>query len=131
EEPSHLRRILDLLHDARREERRQVGLAKAIGDRRHGLTRERVESRRMSCFEQIRFGRPAHERVPPIEQDSRKHGRYATRALTRRILWALLALAPVTILVNYVTHADKVLLFVLSCAALIPLAWLIGEATEH
>jgi Ca2+:H+ antiporter len=51
--------------------------------------------------------------------------------LTRRILWALLALAPVTIVVNYVAHADKVTLFVLSCASLIPLAWLIGEATEH
>jgi Ca2+:H+ antiporter len=51
--------------------------------------------------------------------------------LTRRILWALLALAPVTILVDLVGHADKVVLFVLSCAALVPLAWLIGEATEH
>jgi Ca2+:H+ antiporter len=51
--------------------------------------------------------------------------------LTRRILWALLALAPVTIVVNYVADADKVTLFVLACAALIPLAWLIGEATEH
>jgi Ca2+:H+ antiporter len=51
--------------------------------------------------------------------------------LTRRILWALLALAPVTIVVNYAVHPDKVLLFVLSCASLIPLAWLIGEATEH
>ena len=51
--------------------------------------------------------------------------------MIRRILWALLALAPVTILINYLTHADKVLLFLLSCAALIPLAWLIGEATEH
>jgi Ca2+:H+ antiporter len=51
--------------------------------------------------------------------------------LTRRILWALLALAPITILVDFVAHADKVVLFVLSCAALIPLAWLIGEATEH
>jgi Ca2+:H+ antiporter len=51
--------------------------------------------------------------------------------LTRRILWALLALAPVTILVDFLLHADKVVLFVLSCAALIPLAWLIGEATEH
>src|SRR3989454_7456274 len=57
--------------------------------------------------------------------------RYATRALIHRILWALLALAPVTILIDYLTHADKVLLFLLSCAALIPLAWLIGEATEH
>jgi Ca2+:H+ antiporter len=51
--------------------------------------------------------------------------------LIRRILWALLALAPVTILIDTLTHADKVLLFVLSCAALIPLAWLIGEATDH
>jgi Ca2+:H+ antiporter len=51
--------------------------------------------------------------------------------LIRRILWALLALAPVTILIKYLTHADQVLLFLLSCAALIPLAWLIGEATEH
>jgi Ca2+:H+ antiporter len=58
-------------------------------------------------------------------------GRYATRVLIRRILWALLALAPVTILIKYLTHADQVLLFLLSCAALIPLAWLIGEATEH
>jgi Ca2+:H+ antiporter len=51
--------------------------------------------------------------------------------LARRILWALLALAPVTILVYYATDANKVVLFLLSCASLIPLAWLIGEATEH
>jgi Ca2+:H+ antiporter len=51
--------------------------------------------------------------------------------LIRRILWALLALAPVTIGVNYLTGAGETLLFVLACAALIPLAWLIGEATEH
>jgi Ca2+:H+ antiporter len=51
--------------------------------------------------------------------------------LTRKILWALLALAPVTIVVDYAAHAGKVLLFVLACASLIPLAWLIGEATEH
>jgi Ca2+:H+ antiporter len=51
--------------------------------------------------------------------------------LTRRFLWALLALAPVTIGVNYLTDASETLLFVLACAALIPLAWLIGESTEH
>jgi Ca2+:H+ antiporter len=51
--------------------------------------------------------------------------------LTRRILWALLALAPVTIGVNYLTDASDTLLFLLACASLIPLAWLIGEATEH
>src|SRR5436190_19030828 len=56
---------------------------------------------------------------------------YATRALLRRILWALLALAPATIAVKYSTGAGDTALFVLACAALIPLAWLIGEATEH
>jgi Ca2+:H+ antiporter len=51
--------------------------------------------------------------------------------LARRILWASLALAPATILVDRLTGADKTTLFVLAAAALIPLAWLIGEATEH
>jgi Ca2+:H+ antiporter len=51
--------------------------------------------------------------------------------VARRLLWASLGLAPVTIVVNYAFHPDKVTLFVLSAVTLIPLAWLIGEATEH
>jgi Ca2+:H+ antiporter len=51
--------------------------------------------------------------------------------VARRILWASLALAPATIAVDLVAHPGKVALFVLAAAALIPLAWLIGEATEH
>jgi Ca2+:H+ antiporter len=51
--------------------------------------------------------------------------------VARRLLWASLALAPVTLLVDAVAHPDKVVLFVLAAVALIPLAWLIGEATEH
>jgi Ca2+:H+ antiporter len=51
--------------------------------------------------------------------------------VARKILWASLALAPITILVDYVLHPGDVALFVLSALALIPLAWLIGEATEH
>ena len=51
--------------------------------------------------------------------------------MARRILWASLALAPATIAVDLLTSAGKVALFVLSAAALIPLAWLIGESTEH
>jgi Ca2+:H+ antiporter len=51
--------------------------------------------------------------------------------VARRILWASLALAPVTIVANWVFHAGDVALFVLAAFALIPLAWLIGEATEH
>ena len=51
--------------------------------------------------------------------------------MARRLLWASLALAPITWLVDAVAHPGKVPLFVLASLSLIPLAWLIGEATEH
>jgi Ca2+:H+ antiporter len=51
--------------------------------------------------------------------------------VVRKLLWASLALAPVAILVDKLTDAGDVTLFVLAAIALIPLAWLIGEATEH
>ncbi|HEX5173639.1 MAG TPA: calcium/proton exchanger [Gaiellaceae bacterium] len=51
--------------------------------------------------------------------------------MVRTLLWASLGLAPVTILVDKLTGAGHVALFVLAAVALIPLAWLIGEATEH
>src|ERR671914_532248 len=51
--------------------------------------------------------------------------------MARRILWGSLALAPVTILVHYLADIPQTAEFVLAAAALIPLAWLIGEATEH
>ena len=51
--------------------------------------------------------------------------------MAKRILWGSLALAPVTIFVHYVFHPRDVIEFLLAAAALIPLAWLIGEATEH
>ena len=40
----------------------------------------------------------------------------------RRILWALLALAPATILVDRLAEPGKTLLFVLAASSLIPLA---------
>jgi Ca2+:H+ antiporter len=49
----------------------------------------------------------------------------------RNLLWASLAVAPITILVDKVTGAGDVTLFVLAALSLIPLAWLIGESTEH
>jgi len=51
--------------------------------------------------------------------------------VARRILWASLALAPATIAVDLLVHPGKVTLFVLAAVSLVPLAWLIGEATEH
>jgi Ca2+:H+ antiporter len=49
----------------------------------------------------------------------------------RKLLWASLVLAPITILLRYVFHVGDTALFVTAAAALVPLAWLIGEATEH
>jgi Ca2+:H+ antiporter len=51
--------------------------------------------------------------------------------VARRLLWASLALAPLTLLIDVLVHPGKVVLFVLAAVALIPLAWLIGESTEH
>jgi Ca2+:H+ antiporter len=51
--------------------------------------------------------------------------------VARRILWGSLALAPATIVAHYAFHPGGVLEFVLAALALIPLAWLIGEATEE
>jgi Ca2+:H+ antiporter len=51
--------------------------------------------------------------------------------VARRLLWASLALAPLTWIVDAVVHPGKTALFALAAAGLIPLAWLIGEATEH
>jgi Ca2+:H+ antiporter len=48
-----------------------------------------------------------------------------------KIWWASLVLTPVAIAVHYVFNADDTLTFVLACAALVPLAWVIGESTEQ
>jgi Ca2+:H+ antiporter len=51
--------------------------------------------------------------------------------VARKLLWGSLVLVPVTIATDRLTSAGEVTLFVLSALSLIPLAWLIGEATEH
>jgi len=51
--------------------------------------------------------------------------------VARRLLWASLGLAPITIVVRFVFDVGDVAQFVLAAISLIPLAWLIGEATEH
>ena len=62
-------------------------------------------------------------------------GRQAVRIglslVARRLLFASLGLAPLTIVVRFATGVDDATLFVLAALSLIPLAWLIGEATEH
>jgi Ca2+:H+ antiporter len=49
----------------------------------------------------------------------------------RKALFASLALAPITIGLHYLVHPPETAEFVLAAISLIPLAWLIGEATEH
>jgi Ca2+:H+ antiporter len=51
--------------------------------------------------------------------------------VARRLLWGSLVLAPVTIAARFAFDAGDVTLFALSAISLVPLAWLIGEATEH
>jgi Ca2+:H+ antiporter len=51
--------------------------------------------------------------------------------VARRLLWASLAFAPATIIIDLVAKPGKSVLFILAAVSLIPLAWLIGEATEH
>jgi Ca2+:H+ antiporter len=51
--------------------------------------------------------------------------------MVRRALFGSLAIAPLVVLAHYVLDVDKTVEFVLAAVALVPLAWLIGEATEH
>src|SRR5437763_6607377 len=52
-------------------------------------------------------------------------------AVGRKLLWGSLVLAPITLLLRFVFDADATTLFVAAALSLIPLAWLIGEATEQ
>jgi Ca2+:H+ antiporter len=51
--------------------------------------------------------------------------------VVRRALFASLALAPLTIALHYAGSISETAEFVLAALSLVPLAWLIGEATEH
>ena len=51
--------------------------------------------------------------------------------MVRKVLFASLALAPITIALHYAVHPPETVEFVLAAISLIPLAWLIGEATDH
>ena len=51
--------------------------------------------------------------------------------MARKLLWGSLLLAPLAVAVDELTSVGGVTLFVLAALALVPLAWLIGESTEH
>jgi Ca2+:H+ antiporter len=51
--------------------------------------------------------------------------------VVRRVLLAGLLLGPIVVVLHYAADLDETAEFVVAAIALIPLAWLIGEATEH
>ena len=51
--------------------------------------------------------------------------------MVRRLLFASLALGPITIALHYLADLPETTEFVLAALSLVPLAWLIGEANEH
>ena len=51
--------------------------------------------------------------------------------VVRRVLLAGLLLGPTVVVLHHVAHLGATTEFLLSALALVPLAWLIGEATEH
>jgi Ca2+:H+ antiporter len=51
--------------------------------------------------------------------------------VVRNILFATLGIAPLAVALHYLADLPQTTEFVISAIALIPLAWLIGEATEH
>jgi Ca2+:H+ antiporter len=53
------------------------------------------------------------------------------RAAGRRSLLSLLALGPLVVALDWLGAAGKLTVFVLAAAALVPLAWVIGEATDN
>jgi Ca2+:H+ antiporter len=53
------------------------------------------------------------------------------RIVARRSLLLLLALGPLVVALDWLGAAGKLTVFVLAAAALVPLAWLIGEATDN
>jgi Ca2+:H+ antiporter len=51
--------------------------------------------------------------------------------VARKFLWGSLAFTPVVFVAHYLLDASGTVVFALAAVALIPLAWVIGEATEH
>ena len=133
EQLAHEPRVLDLLECARLPEHRLVPLAEVRGDLRRlgqAVPPERCEPCAMAGLDELRLVRERHQRVAPVEENRAQHRGYASD-VARKVLWASFALVPLTFLADYVLHWGDVALFVLAALALVPLAWLIGEATEH
>ena len=105
--------------EPRREPRREE-------PRREGRGRtERPESRPVRPSDTPTV-RPAVAGVPPAVPSSRPSARPAWLTIRN----VALLLVPITVVLNYL-HANPLLVFVIACLGVIPLAGYMGEATEH
>jgi Ca2+:H+ antiporter len=135
QEPSHHLRVLDLVEGPRNPEKRQVALAKASGRLAvpgKAVAVERAEARLPAGLHEGLVPGEVEEGVAPVEEHRLDHSEanVRVRRVLRKVLYALLGLGPLVVVLDQAGAGD-IVLFVVAAAALIPLAWLIGEATEH
>ena len=127
-------RVLELVERVRTDQERQVGLAEP--GRRAGrlgqvVAAHRVESGRPAGLEELVLVREVEERVAPVEEHGLEHPqRVGCRGPWCRTCRAARA-RPDHDRDRPHDDVDDLVIFVLAALALIPLAWLIGEATEH
>jgi Ca2+:H+ antiporter len=104
-----------------RPERKEPKAARGDGRPERQESARRPEPRREARREP-EAERPA-ERTPSL-------GKLAPKPKTPVWRWVLLLAVPASITLNFL-HASETLIFVLACLAILPLASLMGEATEH
>src|SRR5439155_20874293 len=68
---------------------------------------DRLQAGTYAGLEQRFVPDPVHQRVTPVEEDRLEHAVRLMRSMARRLLWASLALAPLTLLLNVVAHPGK------------------------
>ena len=113
--------------------------------RARGAARRAVRARPHDAPGRPRRGRrgcsrSAAARRPLVRPRATEHDLGAAPALSARLglrawrgrsCWVARARARSRLLAHYVFHISDTAMFILAALALIPLAWLIGEATEH
>jgi Ca2+:H+ antiporter len=135
EELSHHPRVLDLVEGPGHPEKRQVALAETGGRLVMPGKAVAVERAKACLPARLHEGLvpgEVEEGVAPVEEDSVDHSEanVRVRRVLRKVLYALLGLGPFVVVLD-LAGAGDIVLFLVAAAALIPLAWLIGEATEH
>jgi len=105
--------------------------AQGNSDLGRGLVHEPIVFARVRCSQVLTTWRFSGRGDTHAGGEHASAGRIGFRAVVRKVLFGTLALAPVLIALHYLADIPDTAEFVIAAIALIPLAWLIGEATEH